>query len=62
MLVISRRVLETLIIGDGPEQIVVKVLGVHGNQVRVGVTAPKHISVDRAEVRARKDAEKAAST
>lgn len=47
MLVLSRRLGETLIIGD---DVKVTVLGISGNQVRVGIAAPKEISVHREEV------------
>lgn len=47
MLILTRRVGETLVIGD---QIRVAVLGVKGNQVRVGVDAPKDISIHREEI------------
>jgi carbon storage regulator len=55
MLVLTRRVGETLVIGDS---ITVTVLGVKGNQVRLGVDAPKHVSVHREEVAERIRAEK----
>ena len=55
MLILSRRTGETLMIGD---DIVVTVLGVKGNQVRLGVKAPKHIRVDREEIRRRIQREK----
>ena len=42
MLILTRRVGETLMIGD---QVSVTVLGVKGNQVRIGVNAPKEVSV-----------------
>lgn len=47
MLILTRRVGETLMIGD---DVTVTVLGVKGNQVRVGVSAPKHVSVHREEI------------
>lgn len=47
MLILTRRVGETLMIG---EQITVTVLGVKGNQVRVGISAPKDVSVHREEI------------
>jgi carbon storage regulator len=47
MLILTRRVGESVIIGD---DIVITVLGVRGNQVRVGVNAPKEVSVHREEI------------
>lgn len=47
MLILTRRVGETLMIGD---QVTVTVLGVKGNQVRVGISAPKDVSVHREEI------------
>ena len=47
MLVLSRRLGETLIIGD---DIKITVLGISGNQVRLGIAAPKEVSIHREEV------------
>ena len=58
MLILTRRVGETLVIGD---EVTVTVLGVRGNQVRLGVNAPKDVAVHREEIYQRiqneKDAE-----
>lgn len=47
MLILTRRVGETLVIGDDVQ---VTVLGIKGNQVRIGVKAPKEVSVHREEI------------
>lgn len=47
MLILTRRVGETLMIGD---QVTVTVLGVKGNQVRLGVNAPRDVAVHREEI------------
>ena len=47
MLILTRRVGETLVIGD---DVTVTVLGVRGNQVRIGVDAPKDRAVHREEI------------
>ena len=56
MLILTRRVGETLMIGDN---VTVTVLGVKGNQVRVGVSAPKDVAVHREEIYERIKKEKA---
>ena len=47
MLILTRRVGETLMVGD---EVTVTVLGVKGNQVRIGVNALKEIAVHREEI------------
>jgi carbon storage regulator CsrA len=50
MLILTRRVGETLMIGD---QMTVTVLGVKGNQIRLGINAPKSVAVHRDKIYAR---------
>lgn len=60
MLILTRRVGEAVVIGD---EVTVTVLGVKGNQVRLGIGAPKSVSVHRQEIydRIRKEREEAES-
>ena len=57
MLLLSRRRGERIVIGD---EITVEIVAIDGATVRVGITAPRDVTVDREEVTARKRAEKAA--
>lgn len=47
MLILTRRVGETVMIG---EEVSITILGVKGNQVRVGINAPKNVAVHREEI------------
>jgi carbon storage regulator len=57
MLILTRRVGETVVIGN---DVTVTVLGVKGNQVRLGVNAPREVAVHREEIYERIKQEKAA--
>jgi carbon storage regulator len=52
VLILSRRIEEAIKIGD---DITVRVMGIDGQQVRIGIDAPRDLSVDREEVRERKN-------
>jgi carbon storage regulator len=57
MLILTRRVGETIVIGD---DVIITVLGIKGNQVRIGINAPKDVSVHREEIYQRIQQEKGA--
>lgn len=57
MLLLTRYIGESIIIGEGEGKIIMTVVAIHGNQVRVGIEAPKSIAVHREEVYERIQAE-----
>jgi len=58
VLILGRRVNEVICIGDG---IQVMVTAIQNGKVKIGITAPREVSVDRLEIREKKDAEAAAT-
>jgi len=54
MLILTRRVGETIMVGD---EVQVTVLGVKGNQIRIGINAPQEVAVHREEIYNRIQAE-----
>jgi len=54
MLILTRRPQEAIRVGD---EVTITVLGVEGSKVRIGIDAPRHITVDRQEVYERKQRE-----
>lgn len=55
MLVLSRKANEKLVIDGG---IIVTIVAIEGNKVRIGITAPPHVRIDREEVHARRNNER----
>ena len=54
MLILTRKAGESLNIGD---DVIVAVLGIHGDQVKIGIDAPRDVAVDREEIHKKKQAE-----
>lgn len=54
MLILTRKLGQTLIIGEGENEIRLTITKVIGTRITLGIEAPRHISVDREEVRQRK--------
>lgn len=50
MLILTRKCNESLIIGEGDDQVVITVIAVQGQQVRLGTKAPRHVPVHREEI------------
>ena len=55
MLILSRRLGESIVIGDN---VYLKILDVSGNQVRIGIEAPRSVSVDREEIHLKRKQQK----
>jgi carbon storage regulator len=58
VLILGRKINEVICIGDG---IQIMVTAIRGDKVKIGITAPREVSVDRLEIREKKDAEAAAT-
>jgi carbon storage regulator len=50
MLILTRKMNQSIVIGDGANKVTITVLGVQGGQVRLGVDAPREVSVHREEI------------
>jgi len=55
MLVLSRNIGSSVIVGDGQDAVKVTVIDTNGYQVKLGFEAPRHIAVDREEIREAKE-------
>ena len=55
MLILSRKIEESIVIGTGKDAITVMVTRIEGGNVRLGITAPKYVPVHRGEVRKKID-------
>jgi carbon storage regulator len=58
MLVLTRKLGQVIVLGTGPTAITVKITRIDGSQVRLGVTAPRCVRVDREEVAERRRQER----
>jgi len=61
-LVLSRRTNEDIVIGEGEDAITIRVIETRGDLARIGIDAPRHLRVDRSEVRDRLHREKGAQS
>ena len=55
MLVLSRKDLESIVIGEGESQVVVTVVAIDGCRVKIGIEAGKHIGILRGELKRKVD-------